>query len=180
MPFGINIRVDHGDVAAYWELVERVSALEEKPSIRSLGYPPHITLGKYDEVNRSEIESVVDALSILPALTLEFSSIGSFDLGVLILWARPTPVGALHDLHHIVHSMIDPMKCNPAYRPGAWTPHCSVALKIDDEKRGMAHLLLKEPVVPFTLTFDTVDCVASPPIAVIAERSLRQQAGLPA
>lgn len=174
MPFGINLRVS-GDAAPYWELVDRASALEVEPTVRELSYSPHITLAKYDDALAGELETVVDSLSDVSALTLTFDRLGSFDPGFLILWAAPRPQQMLLDMHARLHSIIDPVRCRPPYRPATWTPHCSIALRVADEHRDAARRLLADDFVPFTLTFDMVDAVASPPIAIIAERALNDQ-----
>jgi len=174
MPFGINLRVS-GDAAAYWELVGRASALEAEPTIQVLRYPPHITLAKYDDALSGELEAIVDALADVSALTLTFDRLGSFDPGFLILWAAPKPQQVLLDLHARAHSIIDPARCKPPYRPASWTPHCSIALRVAEQHRDAASRLLLADFEPFTLTFDVVDAVASPPIAIIAERTLNNQ-----
>jgi len=174
MPFGINLRVS-GDSASYWELVDRASALEAEPTIRALRYPPHITLAKYDDALAGELEAIVDALADVPAMTLDFERLGSFDPGFLILWAAPKPQQILLNVHARIHSIIDPARCKPPYRPASWTPHCSIALRVADQHRDAAKRLLADDFSPFTLTFDVVDAVASPPIAIIAERALNNQ-----
>lgn len=171
MPFGINLRTS-GDTAPYWELVERASALEIEPTIRALGYPPHITLAKYDDADVEELQAVVADQANVPGLTISFDRIGVFDPGFLILWASPKPHEALMDLHNRVHAIIDPVRCKPPYRPGSWTPHCSIALRVADSHRDAAHQLLATDFTPFVLKFDVVDCVSSPPIEVITERVL--------
>jgi 2'-5' RNA ligase len=172
MPFGINICVRGGDTSPYWDLVDRASALETQPTIRALGYPPHITLGKYDEVKQFELEAAVEALARFPPLILQFKSIGSFGSGPFVLWLAPVATNALNELYAVVHKMIDPAKCSPPYRPGSWTPHCTIALRVAGVEKDAVQYFLSEGIQPFVLRFDTVDCVASPPISVIAERPL--------
>ena len=155
--------------------MDRVAALEAQPTIRALAYPPHITLAKYDDADASEIRDVVDALADTPGLTLTFNRLGSFDPGFLILWAAPKPEQALFDLHARAHAIIDPARCKLPYRPRHWTPHCSIALRIADDRRSDADQLLAADFAPFTLTFDTVNGVASPPITVIAECALSER-----
>lgn len=174
MPFGINIRAS-GGAAPYWTLVDRVAALEAEPTVRALAYPPHITLAKYDDADAREIGAVVDALAETPSLTLTFYRLGSFDPGFLILWAAPKPEQALLDLHARAHTIIDPSRCKRPYRPGHWTPHCSIALRIADDRRADADRLLAANFTPFTLTFDVVDGVASPPITILEERALGER-----
>ncbi|AJQ87275.1 2'-5' RNA ligase family protein [Xanthomonas oryzae pv. oryzicola] len=172
MPFAVNLRAS-GDAAAYWELVDRAASLEVTPSIRALGYPPHLTLAKYDLVVPGELESAVDTLAGRAPIPLRFQRIGAFDRGVLILWAAPTPDPALAALHARVHALLDPARCTPAYRPGQWVPHCTLALCVAESQRIAAERLLAAPLTPFVLSFDVVDCVSSPPINVLAERVLQ-------
>lgn len=172
MPFGINLRAD-GDASPYWELVDRASALETEPTIRPLGYSPHITLAKYDEVAVDELESAINKVADSSRLTLTFERLGSFDPGFLILWAAPTARHELDTLHEQVHSIIDPARCHPPYRPISWVPHCSIALRVDNRNRGAANRLLAKGIAPFTLTFGVVDFVAAPPIAILGERDLK-------
>ncbi|WP_082699826.1 2'-5' RNA ligase family protein [Novosphingobium barchaimii] len=174
MPFGINIRAS-GDATPYWELVERASALEIEPSIRALGYPPHITLAKYDDADVEELEAAVAELGDVPALTISFDRLGAFDPGFLILWASPKPHEALLGLHNRLHTIIDPVRCKPPYRPGSWTPHCSIALRVADSHRDAAHQMLAADFTPFTMAFDVLDSVSSPPIAIITERALAEK-----
>ncbi|MEJ2408124.1 MAG: 2'-5' RNA ligase family protein [Novosphingobium sp.] len=172
MAFGINIRA-YGDAAPYWDLVNRVSALESVPSMRSLGYPPHLTLAKYDALDDAHLRTGLDALGEFPKLTLTFDRMGRFGPGPLILWVAPRPDAALDEMYARVHAAIDPSRCRPAYRPGAWVPHCSIALQVDENNRDLAHRMAQEPITPFSLTFDVADCVSSPPVSIIAERLLR-------
>jgi 2'-5' RNA ligase len=180
MPFGINIRAS-GDAASFWALVDQAASLEAQPTVRALAYPPHITLAKYDDVDAGEIATVVDALAGAASLSLTFDKLGSFDPGFLILWAAPRPEQALLDLHARVHALIDPFRCKLPYRLGHWTPHCSIALRVADDRRQDAHRLLAADFKPFTLTFDVVDGVASPPLTIMTERALseRQQSNQP-
>ncbi|MBX7535124.1 2'-5' RNA ligase family protein [Qipengyuania sp. GH1] len=170
MPFGINIRAS-GYAAPFWALVDQAASLEVQPTIRALAYAPHITLAKYD-VDAGEITTAVDALAKTPSLSLTFDKLGSFDPGFLILWAAPRPTQALLELHACTHAFIDPSRCKLPYRPGHWTPHCSIALRVADNRHRDARRLLASKFKPFTLTFDVVDGVASPPITILAERAL--------
>lgn len=174
MPFGINIRAS-GDAASFWALVDQAACLEAKPTVRALAYPPHITLAKYEDVDASEIATVVDALAEYTSLSLTFDKLGSFDPGFLILWAAPRPDQALLDMHARAHAFIDPSRCKLPYRPGNWTPHCSIALRVADDRRRDAHCLLAANFKPFTLTFNVVDGVVSPPITIIAEQALSER-----
>jgi 2'-5' RNA ligase len=171
MGFGLNLRAG-GEALPYWELVDRVAAWEAVPSIRSLGYPPHITLAKYVDVDAEQLRGAVSGIVEFLPLTLTFDRIGSFDPGFLILWAAPQPHPMLHELHARVHAAIDPERCDPYYRPGLWMPHCSIALHIAEEHRDAANQLIAAGITPFSLTFDVVDCLSAPPVAIIAEHRL--------
>ena len=143
--------------------------------MRTLSYPPHITLAKFDDIAADELEAIINSLADTPALTLTFDLLGSFDPGFLILWAAPKVQQTLFDLHARLNTMIDPARCAPSYRPANWQPHCSIALRVADHHRDAANRFLEGGLEPFELTFDLIDAVASPPIKIIAERVLNNR-----
>ncbi|MBT0669258.1 2'-5' RNA ligase family protein [Novosphingobium profundi] len=140
--------------------------------MRALGYPPHITLAKYDAIDSDLLARTVAELAGIPRLRMTFDRLASFDAGSLILWASPAPHPGLAELHARLHAQIDPLACRPAYRPGRWTPHCTLALRIAPRHREEAARLLASEFAAFALDFDILDCVTSPPIAVLAEHAL--------
>ena len=168
--FGITISTS-SNAAPYWELVERASAFEASPSIRTLGYPPHITFSRYLKIETSVLVNSASALDGETAFSLTFDKIAAFATDPLVLWLSPQPDQRLIDAHSRLHKLVDSDLCDPNYLPGSWRPHLTLATAIDARYRNVALEFAKLPIEPFTLTFDVTDCVSWPPVAILQTRS---------
>ena len=56
--------------------------------------------------------------------------------------------------------------------PGAWTPHCTLGMRITDNRRNDAMAFARSFDRSIEMLFDVMDCVALPPVRVVAERKL--------
>lgn len=172
MPFAINVRSDDESAEAIRTLWRRLEAYEDTPSMRTLNYPPHLTLGIYADVTEQELFSAIDDVGV-EALTLRFEALGCFTPpGGLIVWAAPRVNRHLRRLHQAVHERIDADRCHPNYRPGRWVPHCTLALNIAAEHQPRVRALAENPLAPFNVTFDVMDCTSYHPVEVLRERRL--------
>ena len=75
-------------------------------------------------------------------------------------------------MHASINAAIDLASCRPHYRPDAWTPHCTLGMRIADARRNDAIAFARSFDRSIEVLFDVVDCVAFPPVRVIAERKL--------
>lgn len=164
--FGIALRAS-SDADPFWKLVDRAAAFERSSSIRVLGYPPHITLTRYSEIATDLLLEAARACEGEKALPLTFDRVSIFDADPLVLWLSPRRDQRLPGLHSKVHNIIDPALCDPHYRPQQWTPHLTIAMSIPVESRARALELAAQPIEPFSLTFDAVECVSWPPVRVL-------------
>jgi 2'-5' RNA ligase len=105
-------------------------------------------------------------------LSIEFKRIRWFVGPPLVLWAEPTADQALARWQASITRTIDPAHCRPHYRPGAWTPHCTLGMRIADGRSDDAMAFARSFDRIITVLFDVVDCVAFPPVRVIAEQRL--------
>jgi hypothetical protein len=171
----INIRADHASAGEIERLWGQVAAFEVEPSMRALGYRPHFTFAIYDPPSISE-KTAWDAMQAAvidePQLRIEFKRIRWFEGSPLVLWAEPTSNEALSRIHSSISAAIDPAHCRPHYRPGMWTPHCTLGTRIDDESRGDALAFARSFDRRIEVLFDVVDCVAFPPVRIISEQRL--------
>jgi 2'-5' RNA ligase len=173
MLYAINLRADNDSAEAIRALWRRTEEIEETPSMAPLNYPPHITLALYDDIEEDVLRGAMqDTFAKQPALTVTFDCIRLFDRPSPVLWAAPKDISALLPLHGRLHSLIDPALCRPYYRPGAWVPHCTVAMQVRADRRPQALALAAEPIEPFDVVFDVGDCVSTHPVRVIGERAL--------
>jgi 2'-5' RNA ligase superfamily protein len=175
MALAINIRADHVSASEVEGLWDQVAAFEDEPSMRALGYRPHFTFAIYDS---PEIEEKAAWEAMLRAsvdevqLRVEFKRIRWFLGPPLVLRAEPAANEVLARWHASVNAAIDPVHCRPHYRPGAWTPHCTLGTRIADENRHDAMAFARSFDRSITVTFDVLDCVVFPPVRVVAERKL--------
>src|SRR5262245_15587461 len=176
MALAINIRSDNASASEVERLWDQVAAFEDEPSMRALGYRPHFTLAIYDS---HEIEEKTAWGAMLRAvegeaqLPVEFRRIRWFVGPPLVLWAEPAANGTLTRWHASISAAIDPAHCRPHYRPGAWTPHCTLGTRISDAKSNDAMAFARSFDRSITVLFDVVDCVVVPPVRVVAQRMLR-------
>ncbi|WP_082766927.1 2'-5' RNA ligase family protein [Bosea sp. PAMC 26642] len=169
--FGITLRTT-SDAGPFWQWVARASAFEPSPSIRSLGYHPHITLTRYPDVSIDLLLSVARAFEGETPISLTFDRVSVFDTDPLVLWLSPRRSQRLLDLHARVHKIITPRLCDPHYRLREWVPHLTIALSVAIAQRSQSLELAAQPFEPFVMTFDAIDCVSWPPVRVLSTQRL--------
>jgi 2'-5' RNA ligase len=175
MAVAINIRADNASADEIVRLWDQVAALEDEPSMRPLAYRPHLTFAIYDA---PEIDDKMAWKAMLSAsaggaqLSIAFRRIRWFVGPPLVLWAEPEASETLRKWHASISAAIDPAHCRPHYRPGAWTPHCTLGTRIADGKSKEAIAFAQSFGRRIEVNFDVVDCVVFPPVRVVAQRKL--------
>ena len=175
MALAINIRADNESAREIERLWNQVAMFEAEPSMRALGYRPHFTFAIYDgpEIDeKTAWETMLAAVAGERQLRIVFKRIRWFQGSPLVLWAEPEADETLARIHGAISAAIDPAHCRPHYRPGAWTPHCTLGIAIADERRDDAMAFVRAFDRSIEVLFDVVDCVAYPPVRIIAERKL--------
>ena len=175
MELAINIRADNASASEVERLWDQVAAFEDEPSMRALGYRPHFTFAVYDagEIEeKTAWEAMLRAVECDAQLSVEFKRIHWFLGPPLVLWAEPAADATLRRWHASISAAIDPAHCRPQYRPGAFTPHCTLGTRIARTKSNDAMAFARSFDRSITVLFDTVDCVVFPPVRVVAERRL--------
>lgn len=173
MALAINIRSDHTSADEIEQLWDQVAAFEDMPSMRALGYRPHLTFAIYDDIDENTAcEAMRRAAIAQTQLRITFSRIRWFEGSPLVLWAEPSREAALARMHASISAAINPARCRPHYRPDAWTPHCTLGMRIADVRRSDAIAFARTFDRHIAVLFDVVDCVAFRPVRIIAERKL--------
>ncbi len=168
MAFAINLRSDNASAARLRALWKEAARFEDKPSIESLNYPPHITFAIYEDIELERLRNVARlAFEKQSQITLSFGRIRYFDGSPLILWAEPSPTPEIRRLHGTIHREISPSLCHMHYRPAAWTPHVSLAVRIREDRRSEALAFCGRPMQPIEVRFDMGDVVSFHPVRVI-------------
>ncbi|MBR0790088.1 2'-5' RNA ligase family protein [Bradyrhizobium manausense] len=175
MALAINIRADNSSADEIERLWDQVGAFEATPSMRALRYRPHFTFAIYDGPAVDEETAWTAMLAAVAGetqLRIAFERIRWFEGSPLVLWAEPSVDEALARIHRAVSATIDPAHCRPHYRPGAWTPHCTLGTGIADERRDDAIAFARAFDRSIEVMFDVVDCVVFPPVRIVAEQRL--------
>jgi 2'-5' RNA ligase len=175
MVLAINIRADNDSAAGIERLWDQVAAFEDGPSMRTLGYRPHLTFAIYDSaaIDEKTARDVMQRATMnQPQLRILFRRIRWFEGSPLVLWAEPAADPALARMHASISAAIDPAHCRPHYRPGAWMPHCTLGMRISDRRSNDAIAFATSFDRSIEVVFDVMDCVVFPPVRIIAERSL--------
>ncbi|MFC5418677.1 2'-5' RNA ligase family protein [Bosea eneae] len=163
----------------FWDQVDEASVLEGTPSIRALGYRPHLTLTRYSTIEPSVLRKGMEVFDRQAAISLYFDRVDFFDHDPLVLWLAPRQDQRLLDLHRRLHAALGPkaLPCDPHYAPEQWRPHLTLAMAIPASKRPDALQLVSRSLDAFELTFDSVDCVSWPPVQVLHRLALAGRAG---
>ncbi|MDI3566780.1 2'-5' RNA ligase family protein [Bradyrhizobium sp. Arg816] len=175
MAVAINIRADNDSADEIEQLWDQVAALEDGPSMRTLAYRPHLTFAIYDapEIDeKTAWKAMLSASAGETQLPVTFGRIRWFVGSPLVLWAEPEPSETLRRWHASISAAIDPTYCRPHYRPGAWTPHCTLGTRIADKNSKGAIAFAQSFDRRIQVNFDVVDCVVFPPVRVVAQREL--------
>ena len=161
----------------FWDHVDEASALEDVPSIRRLGYRPHLTLTRYSMIEPSVLRKGMEVFDGQAAISLNFDRVEFFDVEPLVLWLAPRRDQRLLDLHRRLHAALEPEAplCDPHYAPARWKPHLTVAMAIPASRRSDAFKLASRSIDAFELTFDRVDCVSWPPVKVLRTLALTEE-----
>ena len=174
--FGITIR-STGTARSFWQLVDRASAFEREPSVRSLNYGPHLTMARYEDMDPERLLAGLETFDGVRPITLTFDRIRVFDTEPLVLWLSPHPDPRLSDIHARLHAVVGERLSDPHYRPRSWRPHCTIAASVAPEFRFAANAFSETAIEPFALTFDVADALRWPPIVPMGSRTLSVTSG---
>ena len=175
MALAINVRADNASANEIERLWDQVAAFEDEPSMRILAYRPHVTFAIYDspDIDEKTAWGAMQSATIGGAqLPIAFRRIRWFAGPPLVLWAEPEANETLGRWHASISAAIDPVHCRPHYRPGAWTPHCTLGTGIAAGKSKDAIAFAQSFDRLIEVTFDVVDCVFFPPVRGVAQREL--------
>lgn len=169
--WGITIRASE-TAEQYWRLVDEASRFEAEPSMRQLGYEPHITFATYAEVGKDELRAALSVFVGQEAITLRFGGISTFDVEPMVLWLRPDHDARLVELHRRIHAVLGEARCGAYYRTDLWQPHCTLATLVRAGMRDAALAFAAKPITPFCLTFEVADAIFWPPPRPISSQKL--------
>jgi 2'-5' RNA ligase len=97
---------------------------------------PHVTLGVCDEISQTFKNALALFAKEITPFDLSLSSVGVFNSAEGVVFLAPTVTRSLLDLHQRFHVFLDQHSAKkwPLYLPGAWVPHCTLALRLTPEQ----------------------------------------------
>jgi 2'-5' RNA ligase len=134
MPYAIEMGFDPAAEtvirSAFVEMVRRGLGYDLTPS------RPHITVAVAESVDEGALAPALRAFAAGRApVPVRLAYVSTFPGGVVYLAPLVTP--SLLDLHAALHARVPdlpPAAISHYYRPGAWTPHCTVAHDLRDDQ----------------------------------------------
>ncbi|MBV9052162.1 MAG: 2'-5' RNA ligase family protein [Hyphomicrobiales bacterium] len=169
MPSAVNLRVDDSDAGRILALQDEAAVQLSLPSLRDLGYWPHVTLAIYDDIQPLVVQHAAAALfDGAVAVELEFAAVRFFEGPVLTLYAAPSPSPVLENLARKLHHLISPERCHPHYRPGSFVPHCTLAMNISTGQRREVAAFARRKRTRFRTTLTGGEIASFPPPRVEA------------
>jgi len=173
MPYAIVLKCSNASAAPVTDLWLEASRFETIPSMERLNYPPHLTFAVYEDILPENLFATAQKVfGNMPAISIEFLDIDHFPNEMLVLWARPADDHVLRRIHRAIHDHIDPALCHVHSRPDHWQPHCTIAMSIPAASKTQALEWATQKRAPFTVTFDTVDCISFPPVEILEQVKL--------
>ncbi len=176
MPYALTLKSLDPRAGALDLLCEEAARFEAAPSMAALGYAPHISLAIYDDVDVGGLSELAERLARdWPVQHLRFRTVRHFEGPPHVLWAEPDRASDLYAMHEAIHEAIDPERCRLHYRPGAWVPHCSLAMAIPDDQLQAALIWADSRRIDVCVSFGSIDCVAFPPVEILRSEGLRPE-----
>lgn len=133
-------------------MIERAATLSGNNYMLDIGIPPHVTLGCFFSDDQANLHERVESFAkgVAP-FEVTFHSIGAFE--PYVLFASPVKDERLTRLNALLHESLlnryEPAE-NANYLPDRWMPHCSLAVRLDEEQFAKAKAIESEIDLPFT------------------------------
>lgn len=151
-------------IQAVWQvLADRQIA----PYMVSSGIRPHITLAIFRDVDRYSCQQILSPLvDDLDPLPVTFTHLGVFPTPSPVVFLAPTVTQELLDLHRTVYELLDKVgdQPDPFYLPGAWVPHCTLAVEFESSQISPAVEAARSMILPLRGWASELCLIEYPPV----------------
>jgi len=164
MAFAVTLLFDAATTTAIsmrWQLLAMAGVSRSMPD---LGYPPHVSLAVYDELDVeaavASLDRILGNVDQVPVTLTGFSTFGAGS-GVCYAALRASPErDALHA------RVTDGIRgaCKLYYQRGHWTPHCTVAVGLTDAEMDRARHVLEPDWRTLDGAFEAAELVEFVPV----------------
>jgi 2'-5' RNA ligase len=148
-------------VREVWAALD-VHGVDSVARTHGAGYRPHLTLAI---VETADEERAAEALRLplarVEGLPLTLNAVGFFLTGAAPAYLGVSPTTRLLLLHERVHDALDDLLTWGYYRPGAWVPHCTLAMGVTSPS-AVAEVVSSAATLPMHATVSAADVVRLP------------------
>lgn len=112
---------------------EKIAAVHPSHRPANSEVRPHITLGAYEDLDRSACELLLANMAMSETFpAIRFVGIGTFPGESIVMFASPVVTMDLLEVHERFHAAFFDVVTQPMhyYLPGNWVPHCTLAERI--------------------------------------------------
>jgi 2'-5' RNA ligase len=112
-----------------------LSTLYGGPTDSELGIRPHITLALFRSSEPEDVSDLAGSFAAhLATFDISLATVGRFPTTEGVIYLRPEPSLELARAHAILHELLDQDRqlVDPYYQPGAWQPHCTMAIGVPE------------------------------------------------
>jgi 2'-5' RNA ligase len=172
MPYALELALDDsaaGAVPRAWETLADAGITYMARS----GARPHVSLGIWDAIDRVAFEAELARFAAETApLPITLASVGRFSADVVYL--APAVTAPLLDVHADAHRRLARYGTAPwrHYDPGAWVPHCTLALEVTGQQLETALRIAGRVPLPLQSRLVEVGIVEFRPVRQLASRAL--------
>lgn len=148
MPYAIELGLDRAAGAAVRRIWRELEDAGITYMARS-GADPHVSLGIWERVDVAAFQAELAAFARTSRpLPVTFTSVGTFPGAAVYLAPEPTP--ALGEIHARCLARFAPLGSGAwaYYAPGAWVPHCTLAMDLTDAERATAQAIARRAPLP--------------------------------
>ena len=127
-------------VLSLWAAIDALG-VPSLGSVPETDYRPHVSLAVFAETDLPGLVAALGpALASSLRMPLRLASLGFFIGAQSVAFLGVTPTERLLATHRKVHAALVGVteELWPLYAPGAWMPHCTLAMNLDDPARVLA------------------------------------------
>ena len=137
MAYAVHVFFDQNTDVLVRNIWEELAKNNLETYMYESGNRPHLTLEIFEDINIEIAQiSLFNFSKSRSSIPISFQQIGLFPSPEKVVFWAPVVTDELLHFHNDVYEIFQFCNSNksPYYAPGRWTPHCSLAMEIDDQK----------------------------------------------
>lgn len=166
MPHSISLWFDENTEGAIRDVWRDLADKEISSKFHDGPYRPHVTLSIYEDLDVEAFSGELrEYAASKPKFPITFESLGAFtgSTGALFLVPRPT-LRLLETQQDVTSLLADHGSgaTEPWYKPGDWTPHCTLAVDLEPSELSKAFDLCQGHKRPIEGVVNRVGIIKNP------------------